>query len=754
MKREDAHKSLALHALRAWRKIGYAALFVSFWASGQVTNPAVFSLADLGTFQYFVPNENPTIYPGRSNEYFIYSTLNANGGTIILKQRYKKPRTLDTLFSERWLQSKLPRLPSLRFILSPSEDVLFIITGEKTAHEKIKYYQGFLFDVRAKKRIPLPTERQWVRTPHFSPQGTYFAYITDQGMFGFHLGKRTLKQLIPAASLPHMERIVPPLTYLEGFHLKRGIVWSHDERFLFFYESDYTQTPTIPIVKWDTLYPEVRHLPYPFPGQTPPTVHIKYYDFHRNQFYSVPLLKGDRSGYLPRIYWSPYHYALFLVHLDRRQKKMTLWRYSLIRKQLKPIYTEEAKEWMDHFDKWKFSPTGRIFFLSDESGRMQLYVLNPPYYKKEQLTHSNIDIDEIVGIDENKGDVYFLGYPGNLPIERHLYRVPIQQRLLQAPVQITDLGFSVEDVHFSLKFTYYIIRYSNINTPPTTKVFQNQFPLWTIEDNALLRKRLRAIDLPYHTFFSFSTPNGHTLHGQWIAPPNLNYNKKYPVVFDVYNGPNSKHVVNRWRSEWFLDVYMALHGFVIVQVDGRGTKGQGAAFKKALYKELGRRELNDIIYTATYLTTRFPFMDSTRIGIMGHSYGGYLSALAIMRYPHIFRAAVSIAPVTDWHLYNAIYTERYMDLPRLNERGYRASSVLNEVPSYQGGLLLVHGAFDHNVPVLNSYELVKQLNRYRKDYVFYVYPRADHSFLEGTTRSDLYLRIYRHFTRLLRNEEE
>ncbi len=723
-----------------------------FYAWAQEGLP-YFSLTDLGTFQYFVPRENPTIYPGKANDYFIYSTSDPGGHMVILKQRYEKPRTLDTLFSERWFRdSKKPICClSRRFLIAPSEDYIFIITREKIEHEKIRYYQGFLFDVASRERIPLPTEHQWIRTPQFSPRGTYFTYVTPQGLLGMHLNKRTLKLLIPAPDQPFIKRALPPLAYLEGFHLNEGYLWSHDEHFLFFYQTDNSPVPTLSLVRWDTLYPSVAALPYPFPGQNLPRVSIKYYDFRRNQISAIPLT-GDNTGYLPRIYWSPYHYALFVVHLDRRQKKMTLWQYSLTRKQLKPIYTEEDKSWIAHFDKWKFSAIGRIFFLSDQDGRSQIYVLNPPYYKKEQLTDARIEVDKIVAIDEARGNVYFLAYPEQVPIELHLYRAPVQRRLLQPPVQLTDFGYSVEAVHFSAQFTYYIVRHSNISTPPTTRVYRNQFPLWTIEDNFLLRKRLQKIDLPYQTFFSFTTPNGHTLYGQWLAPPNLNYGKKYPIVFDVYNGPESKHVVNRWRSEWFLNVYLAYHGFIVVQVDGRGTKGRGRDFEKSVYQQLGRHELSDLIYTATYLTTRFPFMDSSRIGIMGHSYGGYLAALAIMRYPHIFRASVSIAPVTDWHLYNAPYTERYMDLPYLNRRGYRESSVLQAVPSYQKGLLLIHGTGDHNVPILNSYELVKRLIQYHKDYRFDVYPNADHSFLQGDLRSSLYLRIYRHLVKYLKNE--
>ncbi len=701
-----------------------------------------FSLTDLSTFNYFTPKPAPPVAPSRDPRYFYTVKHFGNGHSAIVKKAFASLDGVDTIYSTRWANHGQAKYRIQRFIMSPDEKNVFIVWDERTEKEKIQWYRGTLWNIPSRKPLMynVSGEEEWVRTPSFSPGGSYFTYVTATSLFVYHIKSRTIQQITKVRPSATEEAGIPPSAYLEGFQLHRGYLWSHDDKMLFYYVADYSEVPTLPLMRWDTPYPAIQPIPYTLPGARPPTVTIHYYDFDRHRSHVIPLLKGDEHGYIPRMLWSSYHYALLTLHIDRPQKKLTLWLYSLIHKRLKPVYSETDSAWIDNYDNWHVTSDGMVLFTSDKRGYNHLYALTPPNFREEQLTRGTVDIDRIVGYDAKKGEIYFLGFPANLPIERHLYRTPAKYHILQQTSQLSDYGHSVHDVTFGSNYTYYIATYSNINTPPVTRVFRNQFPLGILEDNHMLRQRLKQIDLPYYTFFSFTTPTGDKLYGHWLAPPQLSYNQKYPVVFDIYNGPNSKHVLNEWRTQWFFNVYLALHGFIVVQVDGRGTKGRGRRFKKTIYGELGKKEISDIVYTATHLTTRFRFFDSSNIAIMGHSYGGYLTLMALMRYPYIFKAGIAVAPVTDWRLYHNIYTERYMNLPGANPHGYRQSSVLTHVPFYRKGLLVVHGTGDANVHIINTYKLIEKLIYHRKDYRLRIYPDGDHSLIRY--RSDLYQEMF------------
>ncbi len=702
-----------------------------------------FSLADLSTFHYFTPKPPPVIVPARDPRYFYMVDQLSNGHSAILKKAFASLEVIDTLFSTQWLNDGKAKYRLDKFILSPNEKYVYLVWDIRLENEKIRWYRGQLWEIASRKALPYRASgnEHWIRNPSFSPNSSYFTYVTHTGLFVYHLGNRTIRQITRTHPTPQQEAGIPPSAYLEGFQLLQGYEWSHDDKILFYYEADYSEVPTMPILQWDTPYPSLTMLPYAVPGHSPPVVSIHYYDFERHRSDQIPLLKGDRHGYIPRMFWSSYYYSLMVVYINRTQQKLTLWSYSLIHKRLKPVYTESDSTWIDNYDNWHSTPDGVILFTSDKKGYNHLYALRPPNFQEIQLTHEDVDVDRILAYNPMKSEAYFLGFPSNLPIERHLYKTVVKPSVFHSTTQLSDYGHSIHNALFASNFTYYISTYSSINTPPITRVFRSQFPLHIIEDNHILRQRLKQTDLPYYTSFSFVTPAGDKLYGHWLAPPQLSYNRKYPVVFDVYNGPNSKHVINEWQTHWFFNVYLALQGFIVVQVDGRGTKGRGRQFKKSIYGELGKNELSDIIYTATHLTTRFSFLDSSNIAIMGHSYGGYLALMALMRYPYIFKAGIAVSPVTDWRLYHNIYSERYMNLPSANPQGYQRSSVLSYVPSYQQGLLLIHGTYDANVPIINTYKLVEKLTYHRKDYRLRIYPDGEHSLLRY--QSDLYQEMFK-----------
>jgi dipeptidyl-peptidase-4 len=242
-------------------------------------------------------------------------------------------------------------------------------------------------------------------------------------------------------------------------------------------------------------------------------------------------------------------------------------------------------------------------------------------------------------------------------------------------------------------------------------------------------------------FFSFKTSDGVELNGYMIKPFDFDPSKKYPVLMEVYGGPGSQTVLNAWSGAGFLwQQYMAQHGYVIVSVDNRGTGARGKEFKSITYKHLGKWETNDQIEGAKYLAS-LPYVDGSRIGIWGWSYGGYMALNCILDGADVFKAAVSVAPVTSWKFYDSIYTERYMLTPAENPDGYEESAPINKAKKLKGHLLEIHGTSDDNVHWQNTVTMVNNLVKEGKQFETAFYPGGYHGIGGGKTRVQLFTKI-------------
>jgi dipeptidyl-peptidase-4 len=293
-------------------------------------------------------------------------------------------------------------------------------------------------------------------------------------------------------------------------------------------------------------------------------------------------------------------------------------------------------------------------------------------------------------------------------------------------------------VHFSADFSYCVNRYSNAGTPAYTTVNDAKGnEIRELEANSGLRARMKEYGFSTPEFFTFTSPeirlandSSVYLNGWMIKPPGFDATKKYPVLMYVYGGPGSQEVfdgtpkLNSWLQ------LMAQKGYIVACVDNRGTGFRGAAFRQSTYMQLGRIETEDQIAAAHYLGKQ-PFVDASRIGIFGWSYGGYMSALCITKGADVFKAAVAVAPVTNWRYYDNIYTERYMRKPQENPAGYDENSPIRHVNDLKGKFLLIHGTADDNVHLQNSMALVTALTEANKPFEMQLYVNENHGIRSG-----------------------
>jgi dipeptidyl-peptidase-4 len=298
-------------------------------------------------------------------------------------------------------------------------------------------------------------------------------------------------------------------------------------------------------------------------------------------------------------------------------------------------------------------------------------------------------------------------------------------------------GFN--DAEWSEGFRYFINTRSTASEPPVITLLDGEGKLVkTLKDNAALRERMAPYALQPREFFQCTTAGGVTLNGWMIKPPGFSADKKYPVFMTQYSGPNSNEVLDQWEGRGGLwHQLLAQQGYVVACVDPRGTGRRGRDFRHITYGQLGKYETEDQIAAAQWLAQQ-PYVDGTRIGIQGWSYGGYMSSLCITKGADVFKAAIAVAPVTNWRYYDTIYTERYMGLPQTNAAGYDDNSPINHVEKLKGKYLLIHGMGDDNVHFQNAAEMVMALIKANKPFDQFAYPDKNHGIYGGNTRLYLY----------------
>lgn len=313
---------------------------------------------------------------------------------------------------------------------------------------------------------------------------------------------------------------------------------------------------------------------------------------------------------------------------------------------------------------------------------------------------------------------------------------------MEVPINLTPSDSGTNSAQFSSMFSYFTHAYSSANTAPVYTLYDIRGKkLRTLEDNASYAAKQSEYNTSPVTFFTFTTSENITLNGWMIKPGNFNSNVQYPVFMTQYSGPGSQQVTDSWKGSnyWWYQM-LAQQGYIVVCIDGRGTGGRGEAFKKMTYLQLGHYETLDQIEAAKYLGS-LSYVDKTRIGIFGWSYGGFMSTLCILKGSEFFKAAIAVAPVTSWKWYDSIYTERYMRTVQENERGYTANSPVNFAHLLKGNYLLIHGMADDNVHFQHAVEMANALIREGKQFDTYYYPNRNHGIYGDNATIHLYTKM-------------
>ncbi len=572
------------------------------------------------------------------------------------------------------------------------------------------------------------------RLTTLSPDGRMVAFVRNNNLYVMNLGSKQEIQVTEDGKINEVIYGTTDWVYEEEFSITQGFYWSPDSKKIAFYRFDESKVKEYSMQMWGELYPENYTYKYPKAGEDNSVVDVLIYDLATRK--TLKLDVGSQNDqYIPRIQWSQDPNKLAVMRMNRLQNKMEMLLADATTGALRPIYTETADTYVEVPDTWMFLKDGKhMLFTSERDGYNHIYLYSLDGGDALQITKGNYDVVSVCAVDEKEGRIYYLSHESS-PLNKELYAIDFKGK---KKTKLSDKP-GWYSANFSANCKYYISTFTDANTPPVYTLHNNSGKLMkTLQDNAELKQRMKEYGVGRKQFGTLTTSMGTELNYYIILPPDFDSTKRYPLFFYVYGGPGNQQVTNSYGyNDYYWFHMLAQQGYVVACFDGRGTGGRGAQFKKMTYRNMGKFECEDAVEAARWFG-RKPWIDESRIGIFGWSFGGYLSTLSILKGHEVYKTAIAVAPVITWRYYDNIYTERFLQRPQDNPRGYDDNSPLNFAHLLKGNYLLVHGTGDDNVHFQNAVDMVTALETAGKQFEFRIYPNKNHSIYGGNTRLNLY----------------
>lgn len=658
--------------------------------------------------------------------------------TCIIKYEYATGKMVDTILCESKIKTNGERkMFSMEdYLFSPNEQKILLTTNSEAIYRHSSKSENVLYDLMTGNQETLSSGKQMY--PEFSPDGNKISFVRDNNIFFKDLADGKEFQVTSTGLQNMIINGSADWVYEEEFSFDKAYAWSPDGKKIAYYEFDESKVKQFSMAIYGTLYPSNYTFKYPKAGERNSSV--KIYIFDVPSFSNTLVNTGnDTDQYIPRIKWTNDPSTLCVVRMNRLQNKLDLLLANAKDGSSKIILTEESKTYIDITDDLYFLNDNKTFFWSSEKeGFNHLYHYDLTGKQINQLTKGNWDIIEFNGFDDERKLLYYISAESS-PMERDLFSVSLDGK---KKTKISSRK-GTNSASFSKGFKYFINYHSDANTPSYISLHTSEGKLVRpLEENSGLVATIKDYNLPKKDFFNFTTSEGVILNGWMIKPKNFDTAKKYPVFLTIYGGPGKNTVNDQWEGHNYLwHQFLASKGYIVVSVDNRGTLARGADFKKSTYLQLGKLETMDQIEAAKYFGS-LPYVDKSRIGIDGWSFGGYLSSLCMTKGADFFKAGIAVAPVTNWRYYDSIYTERFLRTPQDNAKGYDDNSPINFVKDLKGKYLLVHGTADDNVHFQNSAEMVNALIKANKQFDFFMYPDRNHSIFGNNARLHLYTMMW------------
>ncbi len=569
----------------------------------------------------------------------------------------------------------------------------------------------------------------------FCTENSNFAYTLKNNLF--IAGKSGTRQITDDQN---QNIINGSAVHRNEFGIKKGTFWSPSGSLLAFYRMDETMVHDYPLVDYMAREAELVNVKYPMAGMTSHQVKLGIYNPATK--HTIYLKTGEPDDhYLTNINWSPDEKSIYLAELNREQNHMKLNRYNASTGELiKTVLEEEDDKYVEPLNPIRFSKNDpdKFYLQSRRDGWNHVYLYSTGGELIAQITQGNWEVTELLGFDTEEKYMFFEATKES-PIERRLYRINIRTGKINGLTQKAGTHQGL----LSPGSQNLIDRWTSTNVP-------GRIDLISAEGNHEktvfeAKNTLKEYDLGENTVFTIKAADGTTdLYCRMIKPNNFNPSGKYPVIVYVYGGPHAQLVNKTWNNDarWW-QYYMASKGFIAFTVDSRGSANRGKKFEDIIHRQLGVVETADQMKGIEYLKS-LAYVDTSRIGVHGWSYGGFMTLNLMLRHPGTFKVGVAGGPVVDWSMYEIMYGERYMDTPEENPLGYQNSNMLNYAEKLEGKLMLIHGTQDQTVVMQHSIQFLKKCIDLNRQLDFFVYPAHEHN-VRGNDRLHLMEKISNYF---------
>ena len=588
----------------------------------------------------------------------------------------------------------------------------------------------YLYDIATKKLTQFSDKA--IQEPTFSPDGTKVAYAFENNLYVCDLTTNKHIQITTDGKRNAIINGITDWVYEEEFAFVKAYDWNADGTKIAFIRFDESQVPEFSMDLYNEgLYPTQSVFKYPKAGEKNADVSLHIYD--------VKLAKTQQIDfYIPRIKWTNDATILSAQIMNRHQNNLDLHFVNATTGITKIVLNEKDVAYVDVTDNLTFLNDNSFIWTSEKDGFNHIYLYDATGKLKKQITKGNWEVTAYYGFDEKNKTIYYQSVE-NGSINRDVYAIKLDGKGKKRLSQKTGTN----NATFSPNFQYFINTYSSATTAPYFSLNDSKTgaEIKKIQSNELVEAKLAKYNVAPKEFFTLTTEKGHQLNAWIIKPKDFDASKKYPLLMFQYSGPGSQQVANSWNGTndyWYF--MLAQKGYIVACVDGRGTGFKGAAFKKCTQKELGKYEVEDQI-DAAKVFGKYTYIDASRIGIWGWSYGGFMASNCLFQGADVFKTAIAVAPVTSWRYYDSIYTERYMQTPQENASGYDNNSPINHVSKLKGNFLLVHGTADDNVHVQNTMKMIEALVQANKQFDWAIYPDKNHGIYGGKTRLQLYTKM-------------
>ncbi len=620
------------------------------------------------------------------------------------------------------------------YSFSSDEKMILIANNTNSIYRHSFTADYFLYNIETKD---LNKILEQVQEPTFSPDGKKIAYAKGNNLFIYDIISQSNTQITTDGSKNAIINGITDWVYEEEFAFVRAFDWSKDSKKIAFIRFDESQVPEFSMsVFAKDLYPKIETFKYPKAGEKNALVSLHLYDVETKSTKNVDLHQYN-DFYIPRIKWTNDANVLSAKILNRHQDNLDLLFVDGTTAATKVALNEKDKSYIDFIDtdNLTFLKDNSFIWNSEKDGFNHIYLYDKTGKLRNQVTKGNWEVTKYYGFDEKTKTIFYQSVE-NGSINRAVYKINLNGK---NKVKLTQ-NTGTNSATFSPNFQYFINSFSTASQPTTYTLNESKTgkQVQVIENNQTLASKLKSYELPQKEFFVLKTEKGNELNAWIMKPKDFDASKKYPVFMIQYSGPGSQQVANQWGSSneyWFM--MLTQQGYIVACVDGRGTGFKGANFKKITQNQLGKYEVEDQIDAAKVIGN-YPFVDKSRIGIWGWSYGGFMSSNCILKGNEVFKMAIAVAPVTNWRFYDSVYTERYMQTPQENPNGYDDNSPINFVDKLKGKFLLIHGSAVDNVHVQNSMQMMEALIQANKQFDSQIYPDKNHGIFGGKTRIQLY----------------